>query len=264
MKGITLILGSSEQYLYIVFAQDTEIVCAQEWLIHASGSELLAPAITDILQKINIFPQNISRISCISGPGSFSGLRLILATTTAMRRTLNIPVATLNYLEVLAASSWPLLSPQNSITLHAKLRIVTYARQQLVYVQDFRLDESLPVPITEPQVLPITDVIQISEPTLFVGSGVKRNYTYFQEQAQTNHAIFLYPQPISVSSSALVQLTERIMPFEWQENDPEPLYLRPSDAVENLSSIAIRNGQNPDHAHSELENLLKQDPLSST
>lgn len=263
MKGVTLILGASEQDLHIVFAQNGEVQYAQECAIKSNGTELLGPLITESLKKNCLSPQRISRIACIAGPGSFTGLRLILTTAVAMRRALSIPLATLNYLHVIAASACAFIEIQQ-LLLSYTLRVITYARKHFLYVQDFLLNTTFLVPITKPQIIPIKASLQIKEPMLFVGSGVQYNYPFFEEQSLVNPNILLFQKKISISSQALIQLIDQIPQEKWQQNDPEPLYLRQCDAVENLSSIALKQGKDPEYAYLTLEKILTQHPLLLT
>jgi len=46
----------------------------------------------------------------------------------------------------------------------------------------------------------------------------------------------------------------------WRDEDIEPMYLRPCDAVDNLSSIAAKRGDDPAQAHAELRRLLNVSP----
>lgn len=264
MKGLTLTLGVSEQHLHIVFIKDGEIQYIQECSITSNGTEILGPLIIESLEKAHLSLQQISRIACIAGPGSFTGLRLVLTTAVAIRRALSIPLATLNYLHVLAASAWALPELQNISLLPSSLRVITYARQKLLYIQDFLVTTTFPIPITKPQISSIEASIQTKEPMLFIGSGVQHNYTFFAEHALINPNILLFQKKISISPYALLQLVKNIPHVEWKHNDPEPLYLRHCDAVDNLSAISLKQGKNPEHACSTFKKIITQPPILIT
>lgn len=262
MTDITLILGVSEDYLHIVFAKNEQIYCSQDWRVNANGTELLVPILTETCKKLKLLPQQLSRIACISGPGSFTGLRLVLTTAAAIRRAFSIPIATLNYLQVLALGAWQALQPTSN-TLYSCLRVINNARKDLLYKQDFALTNMLssPIPLTEPQVISIEEACATTEPTYFIGSGVKQYYTFLYEQSLTNPNIYLSRQKMTVFPHALLQLVLQLPDIEWKYKDPEPLYLRQCEAVENLSSIAIKQGKSPECSHAELGYLLTQQPI---
>ena len=82
----TLIMNASEGRIQFVLEQEGSLACAQEWSAPSKGTELLTPALADAFQRLGIMPSDISRIACVAGPGSFTGLRLALTTAAAFRR----------------------------------------------------------------------------------------------------------------------------------------------------------------------------------
>ena len=72
----TLIMNASEGRIQFVLEQEGSLACAQEWSAPSKGTELLTPALADAFQRLGIMPSDISRIACVAGPGSFTGLRL--------------------------------------------------------------------------------------------------------------------------------------------------------------------------------------------
>ena len=110
----TLIMNASEGRIQFVLEQEGSLACAQEWSAPSKGTELLTPALADAFQRLGIMPSDISRIACVAGPGSFTGLRLALTTAAAFRRATGAAVAPLNALQVLAASVLYFLPPRNA------------------------------------------------------------------------------------------------------------------------------------------------------
>lgn len=102
----TLICNAAEGLLQIVLMRDNAVVCAQEWPAPTRSTEILAPALAHMLQELGMQPQDISRIACVYGPGSFTGIRLVLSTAAALRRAIGASVAPLDYMEALALSAY--------------------------------------------------------------------------------------------------------------------------------------------------------------
>lgn len=65
-------------------------------------SENLMPMIAEILAKNNLKLENIDLISCSIGPGSFTGIRIGVASVKAMAEVNQIPVVGVTSLETLA------------------------------------------------------------------------------------------------------------------------------------------------------------------
>lgn len=63
----------------------------------------LAPAIDSLLRDAQVLPRQLSSLSVTCGPGSFTGLRVGLATAKMLAWTLNIPVVPVDTLEAIAS-----------------------------------------------------------------------------------------------------------------------------------------------------------------
>lgn len=67
-------------------------------------SQKLMPMIEEAFQKTNLSLEDIDLIVCCLGPGSFTGVRIGIATAKAFSDSKNIPVVGVNSLEALAYS----------------------------------------------------------------------------------------------------------------------------------------------------------------
>ncbi len=111
---LTLILNSMEGPLQLILAiQDSpgsanlRPLAQKNWEARGQGVESLIPALKDILDKNALKREQISGIACVRGPGSFTGIRLVLTTALALSRALpSHPVlAGLDYLPLLAQTA---------------------------------------------------------------------------------------------------------------------------------------------------------------
>lgn len=67
-------------------------------------SENLMPLIKEILDRNNLNLKDIDLISCVVGPGSFTGIRIGVSSVKAMAEVYNIKIAEITSLEVLVQS----------------------------------------------------------------------------------------------------------------------------------------------------------------
>ena len=248
----TLIMNAAEGRIQFVLTQDGVLACAQEWSAPSKGTELLTPVLADAFQRLNVMPADIGRIACVAGPGSFTGLRLVLTTAAAFRRATGALVAPLNALQALAASVpfGPLLARE------VRVRVVTHARRGLVHGQDFLCSpNALPLPVDEPAMWELSAAAGGPRPDVMLGSGVARNLPQLQESFGASAPLFL-SAPVQPTTQALLDLTLALPESAWAAQDIAPLYLRPCDAVDNLASIAAKRGQAPEEAFAQLGKLL--------
>jgi tRNA threonylcarbamoyladenosine biosynthesis protein TsaB len=79
------------------------IVTTSESLDPSSGSaKTLAPAIGRLLTHLGLLTKDLDAIAVVQGPGSFTGLRVGIATAKAMAYALGIPVVAVDTLDVIA------------------------------------------------------------------------------------------------------------------------------------------------------------------
>ncbi len=87
----------------ILHEQAGTVVCDMELLAPESGSaKTLAPAIERLMVKHNMEMKSLCAIALLTGPGSFTGLRVGVATAKAMAYALRIPTVEVDTLDVIA------------------------------------------------------------------------------------------------------------------------------------------------------------------
>ena len=99
-----LILGisTSSSSASVCIANDSTII--KELIIDntKTHSETLVPLMDELLKSTNISLNEINLIACDVGPGSFTGIRIGIATVKAIAESLKIPVVDVSSLEALA------------------------------------------------------------------------------------------------------------------------------------------------------------------
>lgn len=266
------------------------MLTAQAWHAPGQGAELLAPALNDALRRLRISAGDIARIACVRGPGSFTGLRLATASAAGLARATGALQAGIEYLPLLAASALARLGGLSAGDRRGPLLwVVTHARKQLVHMQGFmpvRDVQAPPDTARSHTLLPFSRIMVCTpqeaaqavlagqtartrageEPArpLLLGSGLSRNRAAFTEiltapEAQDRHgdtaacpprllpADFDHPTPETLLHLAALQA--------YTCEDVPPLYVRPSDAEENLERIALALHLDPVRAREKLAEL---------
>ncbi|RMH21501.1 MAG: tRNA (adenosine(37)-N6)-threonylcarbamoyltransferase complex dimerization subunit type 1 TsaB, partial [Acidobacteria bacterium] len=125
--------------LVSVAAGDGERLVAERTLALERSSEGLLTAIEGVVGEAGAAVAELDGVVVLRGPGSFTGLRVGLATALGLHQALDLPVAAVPSLAVLALAAGPGRQPV--------LAAVDALRDQW-YAQLFRLDP-LPVPAGE-------------------------------------------------------------------------------------------------------------------
>jgi tRNA threonylcarbamoyladenosine biosynthesis protein TsaB len=92
--GITLARGDDDRFDVIESAA----------IQGGTFSAELIPQISDLLAKHNFRPQDLEGLVAVTGPGSFTGLRVGLTAVKGLAEVLKIPIAAVTSLEVLLAT----------------------------------------------------------------------------------------------------------------------------------------------------------------
>jgi tRNA threonylcarbamoyladenosine biosynthesis protein TsaB len=93
--GITLARGSASEF---------QIIESSEIQGGTFSAELI-PQISGLLARHKLSAQGLDGLVAVSGPGSFTGLRVGLAAIKGLAEALNLPIATVSMLELLAFSA---------------------------------------------------------------------------------------------------------------------------------------------------------------
>ncbi|HET9055485.1 MAG TPA: tRNA (adenosine(37)-N6)-threonylcarbamoyltransferase complex dimerization subunit type 1 TsaB [Chitinophagaceae bacterium] len=79
-----------------------QFLAGKEQKNHAA---FLQHAITEILNKENVTPKSLAAVSVTNGPGSYTGLRIGMATAKGLCYALNIPLITISTFEVMTVAA---------------------------------------------------------------------------------------------------------------------------------------------------------------
>ena len=195
---------------------------------------VLAPLVAEVLAEAGVRPAALGGVACVRGPGSFTGIRVALATALGLSLGANVPMAGLDHLPLLAAAA--------AAKATGAVVAVTHARAGQVYLQSFLADGDV-MPMGAPAALTVAEAAARAAdgaavgPLWLVGDGAARSRDAFLAAAPM--AVILGPECDSPSPAALMSAAAAA---GYGFAPVEPLYLRPSDAEENLEAIAASRG----------------------
>ena len=186
-------------------------------------SRRLLPALDFLLRYLGREREEIQALAVSIGPGSFTGLRIGLATAKGLALALKIPLLPVNTLEALAAlcafSPYPVCP-------------VLDARRGEIYTALYAVKEGIPQVLQEPRTIaPHKWLACLEEKTIFIGDGLE-SYKAFLKQELKEKFVEAPEFLLGSRASAVAYLGARLW-AEGRKFAPQevlPQYLRPSEA----------------------------------
>lgn len=210
--------------------EDDDLIGEFSLSLDMSHSEALVPMIQQLMDNLKLKLSDMDLFAVASGPGSFTGLRIGLATAKSFAHVTGKPLIGISSLEVLAMAL-----PYQSIVVP-----MMDARRDRVFSGVYRMDE-YPVQLMSPDALPVEELIvylrTIQGKAIAIGDGAVVYKDILIEGLKDS--IIFTPGHLNLSSaSAVCRLGKR--KFELGITDDlftmSPDYLRDSQAQRSLKS----------------------------
>ena len=97
-------IDTSTMAANVAVLEDDKLICEYTINTKKTHSQKLMPMIENMLKLSDLDIKEIDAIAICVGPGSFTGLRIGMATAKAMAHVNNIPLIGVNSLEILGAN----------------------------------------------------------------------------------------------------------------------------------------------------------------
>ncbi len=97
-----LCIDTSSKLCSVAILEDTQLIDKLELNNGLTHSETLMPLVKEILEKNSLVLKDINLLVSDIGPGSFTGIRICVATVKAFSDSLSIPSVGISSLEILA------------------------------------------------------------------------------------------------------------------------------------------------------------------
>ena len=102
---VTLAIDTSTSILSVALVRDDEVLASLDEATKNNQSEILVSRIESMMNDCNLKPAELERIAVAIGPGSYTGIRVGVAAAKSLGYALDIPVAGVSSLEVMAQFS---------------------------------------------------------------------------------------------------------------------------------------------------------------
>lgn len=212
----------------VAYISDYKLV-GEYYICHKlTHSQTVMPMLEHLKNMIGLELDKIDAIAVTSGPGSFTGIRIGVATAKAMALAIGVPIIGIPTLDVMA----------NNITFADKLICpIMDARRNQVYTSLYKWEESTLQRVEEYLAVPIDELLEkiADQEVIFLGDGVDvlRSQIVNKMGDKAHFApSFLHMQRASVLAHLACEAYER---GETEDADEfVPMYLRKSQAEREL------------------------------
>ena len=226
-----LSIDTSSKVCSVAALEDTDIIIEKHLDNELTHSQKLMPMVDGLLKACKLSLKDFDLFACSTGPGSFTGVRIGVATVKAFNDVTNIPISSVSSLEGLAYNT---LDSNFSNKTNLVCSMID-AKNDNVYYGMFEKKNENFEKVEELNVKNINDMIEAfinyhNTPILFVGDGAEKHQyslTKFFRKATFVEDKYNVQTAISIGKAAFFKYKEG---FYGDSNSIVPLYLRKSQA----------------------------------
>jgi len=130
-------------------------------------SQTLMPMIKEVLTEGGVSPQELGGIAVSVGPGSFTGLRIGIATAKGLAQALNLPIVGVKTLDALA---------NNLVGVQGLVCPILDAKKSQVYTAIYNTQEGIVEPLSDHMAIDLEELVvrikSFKQKVTFLGDGV--------------------------------------------------------------------------------------------
>lgn len=223
-----LSIDTASQICGVSILENTNLICKLDKDTGRTHSENLMPMIEQAFEESNLTLKDIDLLVCDKGPGSFTGIRIGIATLKAFHDSLSIPCVGVNSLEALAYS----------IQEEGVIVSLLDCKNNNCYFALYELKNSKYIEVIAPTAESIENAlnlcqqkIQSNQPITFVGDGS----VVFQEQIINTFKNFNFTTSENNSLNSYYLGLGGLHRFQEKNlDDVLPLYLKKPQAQRQL------------------------------
>ena len=220
-------IDTSSMAASVAVIEDNKLICEYTINTKKTHSQKLMPMIENMLNLSDLNVCEIDAIAVCEGPGSFTGLRIGMATAKAIAHVNDIPVIGVNSLEVLAA---------NMNLCDKKICSILDAQRNQVYMNKYILKDDKITELEEISIKPIDELLEeissSNEDWVLVGEAV---YKYKEKIEEISNITIPSPaNNITKASTLCFVARDKMLSNDQVYNcyNINPMYIRKSQAEE--------------------------------
>lgn len=169
-------IDTSSMAASVAVIEDNKLICEYTINTKKTHSQKLMLMIENMLKISDINVNEMDMIAVCEGPGSFTGLRIGMATAKAISHVNNLPIVGVNSVELLAG---------NMNLCDKKICAILDAQKTQVYMGQYKFDNNELVQLKNVDVVEIGDLIEelsnSNEDWILVGEAVYKYEDKFKE-----------------------------------------------------------------------------------
>jgi tRNA threonylcarbamoyladenosine biosynthesis protein TsaB len=217
--GYILSIDTSTETALVCLAEDGVLVGSKANENQKDHASFLQPAVKELLDEVSAVITDLVAVSVTNGPGSYTGLRVGLASAKGLCYALQLPLITIGTLELMAASAIEQIKPVDPATLFCPM---IDARRMEVFaaVYNVKLEELAAPAAVILQNDIFTEYLE-QQSVIFTGSGVSK----WKNTCTHKNAFF---ENINISAAVFSRMSTQL--FENQQFSDvayaEPAYIK--------------------------------------
>lgn len=227
----------------VAVLENEKILSFEESLRQGSHSDSLNILIEKALQKADKKLIEVDLFVAGIGPGSFTGIRISLNAVKTLAYCLNKPVVGISSLHSLAAQTFVSKNPIEFENIQIISMINAY--KNMIYVSTYECKNNSLVELKKPTVIRVQHLVDyITQKAVVCGDGYVSYKKYFETHLPENiKKNIIRLDDISDEPHAKIsgQLAFKKSHLKQSWNQLLPLYLRASEAEENLQGIKYQS-----------------------
>ena len=220
-------IDTSTMAANVAVLEDDKLICEYTINTKKTHSQKLMPMIENMLSLSDLNVRELDAIAVCEGPGSFTGLRIGMATAKAIAHVNDIPVIGVNSLEVLAA---------NMNLCDKKICSILDAQRNQVYMNKYILKDYKITELEEISIKAIDELLEeissSNEDWVLVGEAV---YKYKEKIEEISNITIPSPaNNITKASTLCFVARDKMLANDQVYNcyNINPMYIRKSQAEE--------------------------------
>lgn len=207
-----------------------DIVATKEVAAHRASNTVLLGEVDALLTETGVSKDEVAAVVCGRGPGSFTGVRICMATAKGVASALEVPLLGVSTLDAVAWNAW-------ASGVRGRVLVAADAMRKEVYPVLFDIDDQGVVRLTTDVVVKAADAsLWISEALKTIDGDVSRMVDVVLGDALVKYAGIFEPMGNFADESLWAVSGRGLLLANRMGGNPAtllPVYTRLSDAEEN-------------------------------